>query len=169
MTLRKAAASAAAMVFMGVAAASTASAQAWGNYSWNQKTTNLSVFAAVDTKSDKSGLGVSLAMQDQGITEISYLHFDDNSIVQASKMTSKQLGGYPVLMGVSAAYSSPKVGSTTPKGLMTGLEVVMNVGKSAKGLSIDLRASSLSKGVNPIKWITDADVLWAGAGMSYTF
>ncbi|MHB1000302.1 MAG: hypothetical protein ACYC27_13760 [Armatimonadota bacterium] len=139
-------------------------------YGYDDKKTSLSVFAAIDTKSDDTGYGISFSMRDENVTDISYVHFDSVDLFQTARLTERQLFGFPAYIGISAAYANDRSDDTdAPNGLMTGLQVILNLAKPTSGISVDIRASSLSESINPIKWITDPDVLWAGAGISYTF
>jgi hypothetical protein len=37
------------------------------------------------------------------------------------------------------------------------------------GLSLDLRLASMSHNINPLRWVTNPDMLFVGAGVSYGF
>jgi len=136
----------------------------------NTKHTNLSVFAAMDTKSDESGYGAALSIYDRGLTDLSYVDLGDFRVAQFAKLSPKQIGMYSAYFGFALAHADPKVeGLDAPDGMLSGLSLIMAETDLAFGLSVELRATSLSKDFDPIAWFTDPDVLWLGAGVSYTF
>ncbi len=135
--------------------------------------TSLSVYGAYDKVSEKPGFGLSLSKRDPvGITDLSGVVFDHSIMLQTSQLRPITLGLLPIYVGMTGAYSFEKNGSEVsgiPTGFMSGLQVVFAKAQPSAGLSLDLRASSLSQGFNPIKWVSDPDVLWFGAGFSYNF
>lgn len=138
----------------------------------NQKGMTLSVFAAVDRESHDSGFGVSLSQRQNGLSDMTYVDLDSFRLYQFSKLTPKQVGGYSVNFGFTLAYADPKdpnPSPDTPSNFMSGISVVLAKSEMSSGLSLDLRGSSLSKDFDPIAWFSNPDVLWIGAGLSYSF
>lgn len=139
--------------------------------------TSLSVFGAWDKVSEKPGLGVSLMKNDRGLTTLTAAAFSHSILLQSSQLRPLVGGVLPIYAGMTVGYSfATNDGSVqmpgemeVANGFMTGLEVVFAKTQPSAGLSFDLRASSMTKSVNPIKWISDPDVLWFGAGLSYSF
>ena len=159
-------------------AASQVSAQyAYSNYS-SQKNSTVSVFAATDTKSNDSGYGVSLTLKSDPTAALTYVHFENFDVFQVSKSKPTQLAGYPVNVGVVLGYANSRVKEDftpygpyieRPDGLLSGLEASVSLGKPQGGFSVDLKASSLTESVNPIKWLTNPDLLWLGAGVTFKY
>ena len=141
--------------------------------------TTLSVYGAYEKVSQEPGYGLALSTHAQGrITDISGVVFNHSIILQSSQLRPITSGALPIYIGMTAAYSfanaSGQAGTLPglnqpPTGFMSGLEVVLAKTQPSAGLSLDLRVSSLSKGVNPVKWISDPDALCVGAGISYSF
>ncbi|MHB1456397.1 MAG: hypothetical protein ACYC0V_05715 [Armatimonadota bacterium] len=160
-------------------AASQVSAQyVYNNNNRNDGKGTVNVFVATDTKSDDSGYGASLTLKSDPTATVTYIHFDNFDLIQVSKYQPTHLGGYPLKVGLSLAYANSRVNEDfnpyepvmeRPDGLLSGLEASVSLGKPQSNFSIDLRASSLSKNVNPLKWIGDADLLWIGAGISFKY
>ena len=147
-------------------AASPADA-AWGT---RTKSMSLSVFAAIDKKSDESGYGIAITKYGREVADLSLLDLGDFRLAQFSKLAPKQIGPWALNFGFAIAYADPKEGVVgAPEKLLTGLSVILAKSEIALGLSFDLRASSLSKDFDPIAWFTDPDILWLGAGLSYSF
>lgn len=153
-------------------AASQVSAQyAYSNYS-SQKSSTVSVFAATDTKSNDSGYGASLTLKSDPTATLTYVHFENFDVFQVSKSKPTQLAGYPVNVGVVLGYANNRSSDLLidrPNGLLSGLEASVNLGKPQGGFSVDLKASSLTESVNPIKWVTNPDLLWVGAGITIKY
>lgn len=133
----------------------------------------LSVYGAYDKVSEKTGFGLALTKRDRvGLTDLSGVAFDNSIMVQTSQLRPIMLGPLPIYVGMTAAYAFDRnkdETADTPSGFMSGVQVVLAKAQAAPGLSLDLRASSLSEGFNPVKWISDPDALWFGAGASYSF
>ncbi|WP_319586067.1 hypothetical protein [uncultured Desulfobulbus sp.] len=171
-----------------VLAASQVSAQYnYTNSSSSDKKSTANIFLASDTKTNESGYGVSLTLKDDPTAAMTYVHFENFDVFQVSKSQSTHLGGFPVNVGVVLGYANNRVDNTPvlgiegikplaagdsadrPNGLLTGMEASVSLGKPTGGFSIDLRASSMSKNANPIKWISDPDLLWVGAGITLKY
>lgn len=160
-------------------AAAVTSAEAGAVFTKVGGNTSVSVYGAWDQVSGKPGAGVSLSSrQEQGLTDISATAFPHDIIVQSSQLKKLGSGALPLYVGMTAAYSFANTqaaadqllnGHSTPTGLMTGISVVVAKAQPSTGLALDLRVSSMSKDVNPIKWISNPDMLLFGAGASYSF
>lgn len=140
--------------------------------SWNtsNKDASVTVFAATSANSNGSGYGIALDRYDTQLTDLSYVSLGSVRIIQSAKLTPKVFSGYPVYIGLVAGYADPATpDATVSRGFVSGLQVILAKSKSKSGLSFDLRASSLSSSLNPIKWVSDPDVLWGGVGASYSF
>lgn len=153
-----------------ILAASQVCAQyAYSNYGETKQGT-VTLFAATDTKSSDSGYGLSLTLKDDPTSAVTYVHLDSFDIYQVTKSKPTQLAGYPVNMGISLGYANRRNNAAdVPNGLLTGLDVSVSLGKPKSNFSVDLRASSLARNVNPIKWVTNPDVLWLGAGVTFKY
>jgi hypothetical protein len=142
------------------------------NAAWGTRTKNisLSAFAVTETKSDQSGYGIALTKYGREVADLAFVDLGDFRMAQFSKLAPKQVGPWALNFGFAIAYADPKEGVVgAPDKLLTGLSVILAKSEIALGLSFDLRASSLSKDFDPIAWFTDPDVLWLGAGLSYSF
>ena len=141
--------------------------------------TTLSIYGAYEKVSRETGFGLALSKHAQdGIADISGFAFNHSIILQSSQLRPITSGALPIYIGMTAAYSfanpSGQAGTLpdlnrTPEGFMSGIQVVLAKTQPSAGLALDLRVSSLSKGVNPVKWITNPDALCVGAGLSYSF
>lgn len=156
-------------------AASQVSAQYVYSNNNTQKNSTASLFVATDTKSDESGYGVSLTMKNDPTAALTYVHFEHFDVFQVSKSKSSQIGGYPVNIGLLIGYANNRVSNnildttSRPDGLLSGMEASVSLGKPSSSYSIELRASSLTENVDPIKWFSDPDLLWVGAGISFKY
>lgn len=157
------------LVLITIVAASAASAYNPYKYSSGNGSGTLAVFVAEDQKASKSGFGVSYTTKDNGLSDITYLDLSSYRMLQVAKLTNKNLSGYPVHYGFTFGYSSPKSGESAYRGITSGLQAVLASSTNKKGISIDLRVCSMSHDINPIKWVSDPDILWGGAGISYSF
>ena len=141
--------------------------------------TTLSVYGAYEKVSQETGFGLALSKHTEGgIADISGFAFNHSIILQSSQLRPITSGALPIYVGMTAAYSfantSGQAGTLpdlnqAPTGFMSGLQVVFAKTQPSAGLSLDLRVSSLSKDINPVKWITNPDALCVGAGISYSF
>jgi hypothetical protein len=129
---------------------------------------SVSAFGVADIKTSSGGWGVSLTASGQGITDISYISTGSYRLIQTSGLSSA-LGILPISVGIAAGYVDPTEDTTFSRGFVSGLEVGMGIIKSSTGPSITIKATSLSTEFNPIKWVTDPDMLWIGAGLSFSF
>lgn len=132
----------------------------------------VTVFAASDAKGNGSGFGVSYATTQKFtniVQDVAYTHVSDYSMIQYSALAPKVISSFPANIGLTIGYSTPSSGSSATKGLMTGVQAVLAKTTNASGLSLDIRISSLQKGFNPLKWVSNPDALIAGAGASYKF
>jgi hypothetical protein len=69
-------------------------------------------------------------------------------------------------LGFTIAHADPVVDiPDVVEGVLTGLSVIFT--EKSAGLPLSIRASALSKGVDPISWFADPDILWFGIGLSY--
>ncbi|MHB0912242.1 MAG: hypothetical protein ACYC2Y_02185 [Armatimonadota bacterium] len=147
---------------LAVLIAVSSACSAYGFYQ-KPKESTLSVFAAVESQTGESGFGVSL---DKNDSDIAYLDMGSFTVIQTAKLQSTQVAGFPVKIGFTAAYASEKSGYDAPDGFLTGLTVLLAKG-GGDTFSFDLRASVLAK--NPINVIGNPDVMWAGAGVSFSY
>ena len=133
--------------------------------------TSLSVFMLKDTRSDRTGFGAALSRLDEDMTDLSYMDLGDFTLGQFSKLSKKPLGPYSVYFGFAAAFATPDdvVTPDVPQGWESGLALMLGKTDLGYGLSLELRASSLSKDFDPIAWLTDPDLFIVGAGLSYKF
>lgn len=153
-------------------AVSQVSAQYAYSNDYGQKSSTVSVFAATDLKSDDSGYGLSLTLKNDPNSTLTYVHFDNFDVLQVSKSQPSKLAGFPINVGIVLGYANSRVDDLEidrPDGLLTGLEASMSLGKPQSNFSVDIKASSLTESVNPIKWITDTDLLWVGAGITFKY
>lgn len=137
----------------------------------NSSETTLSVFMVKDTQSDNSGFGAALSRLDQDMTDLSYMDIDKFTLAQLSKLAPKQLGPYSAYFGFAVAFATPDdmVIPDEPEGWYSGLALVLGKVELSYGLSLELRASSLSKDFDPIAWVSDPDLFILGGGLSYKF
>lgn len=133
--------------------------------------TSLSVFMLKDTRSDQSGFGAALSMVDEDMTDLSYMDLGSFTLAQFAKLSPRGLGPYNAYFGFAAAFAKPDDASVpgVPKDWLSGLALMLGKTDLGYGLSLDLRASSLSKDFDPIAWFTDPDLFIVGAGLSYKF
>jgi hypothetical protein len=141
--------------------------------------TTLSVYGAYEKVTQEPGVGLAISKHTQGgLTDISGAAFNHSIILQTGQLRPITSGAIPIYVGMTAAYSfantSAQAGTLpavnpAPTGFMSGVQLVLAKVQPSSGLALDLRISSLSKGVNPVKWITNPDALCVGAGMSYSF
>lgn len=132
--------------------------------------TQLSVFAATDTRSDESGFGISMSRPGARDTkDLTFVNFNSYRMFQVTTLVPKEIAGYSTLYGLTMGYSERKSGDTAIDGVTTGLMVVLAKSNVGRGMSIDIRACTMTKDVNPLKWFTDPDIFWAGAGLSFGF
>ena len=137
----------------------------------NSSETTLSVFMVKDTQSDNSGFGAALSRLDQDMTVLSYMDIDKFTLAQLSKLSPKQLGPYNAYFGFAVAFATPDdmVIPDEPEGWYSGLELILGKVELSYGLSLELRASSLSHDFDPIAWLSDPDLFILGGGLSYKF
>jgi len=156
-----------ALIIVVLAASSASAALPYGNSS----ETTLSVFMVKDTQSDNSGFGAALSRLDQGMTDLSYMDIDKFTLAQLSKLSPKQLGPYNAYFGFAVAFATPDdmVIPDEPQGWYSGLELILGKVELSYGLSLELRASSLSHDFDPIAWLSDPDLFILGGGLSYKF
>jgi hypothetical protein len=150
--------------------ASLDSGLSWGL--GKSKKMTLSVFAATDRQSGESGFGASLMQNQRQPVDFSYVSLNSYRLYQISKLAPKRIGGFTLNFGFSAAYAVPVDDLQpygTPENLYTGLTAVLAKTETSFGVAIDVRATSLAKDVNPIAWFSNPDILWLGAGLSYSF
>jgi len=142
----------------------------WG--SREEDNSRLTVFAVIDNRNDETGFGAALtkSTDDGGQTDITYIDFESYRLVQATQLSPRQFGMFTTNLGFTIAYANRNTDATdSPDGILTGLSVTLAEKDLAFGLSLDIRASALSKGVDPISWVANPDILWFGAGLSYRF
>jgi hypothetical protein len=135
---------------------------------YQQQNTTVSLFAVEDMKANSTGFGLSMAQQN-GLSDLSYVNVKDYQLFQATKFAQTTVVGIPVYIGFSLGYCENTPGSGVAQGLMTGLQVMMSKSLGSSGLSLNVRASTMAADINPTKWFSGEDILWAGAGLSYTF
>jgi hypothetical protein len=143
--------------------------------------TTLSVYGAYEKVTQEPGVWLAISKHTQGgLADISGAAFNHSIILQTSQLRPITSGSLPIYVGMTAAYSFANnntsvqdgtlpAANPAPTGFMSGVQLVLAKVQPSSGLALDLRISSLSKGVNPIKWITNPDALCVGAGMSYSF
>ena len=130
---------------------------------------SVSAFGVADIETSSGGWGVSLITSRPEITDISYVSTGSYRLIQAAGL-SNALGVLPVSVGLAIGYVDPTADNPPfSRGFVSGLEVGMGIVKSSSGVSITLKATSLSTEFNPIKWVSDPDMLWIGAGLSFSF
>ena len=135
-----------------------------------KKSTSLSAFVTSERKSGATGFGAAWTQRGRETADLSFADLGDFRLYQFSKLAPKQVGPYSVDFGFTIAYADPKEDLLdTPKDVLTGISVIYAKTELMMGMSLDLRVSSLSSEFNPLAWFTDPDVLWLGAGLSYTF
>ena len=137
----------------------------------NKSETRLSVFMVKDTQSDESGFGAALSKLDEKLTDISYMDFGEFTLTELTQLEPKEFGPYGVYFGFAVAYAKPDDGTVldVPDGFVSGLALILGKVDLSYGLTLDLRASSLSKDFDPIAWFSDPDILILGAGLSHKF
>lgn len=146
-----------------------------GGLSWGlgkSKNTTLTVFMATDRQSGESGFGASLTKKQRQPVDLSYVSLNSFRLYQISQLAPKRIGGYTVNFGFTAAYADPVDDAPplgTPEKMLTGITAVLAKTETSFGVAIDLRATSLSKDFDPIAWFINPDILWLGAGLSYSF
>ena len=127
---------------------------------------------AIDKQSDKSGYGISLTQNSREPVDLSYVSLDTFRLYQFSQTSPKQFGAYKVNFGFAVAYADPvdeMPAPDTPDNMYTGITAILGRTEMAYGIALDIRATSLSKDFDPIAWFSDPDILWLGAGLSYSF
>lgn len=142
----------------------------WG--SGEKDNSRLTVFAVIDNRNDETGFGVALtkSAEEGSQTDITYIDFESYRLAQVTQLSPKQFGMFTTNLGFTIAYADRDTDTTdSPDGILTGLSATLVEKDLAFGLSLDIRASSLSEGVDPISWVADPDILWFGAGLSYRF
>ncbi len=158
-----------------VTASAASASVGWNSANWsgpNATKTKLSAFAVAEKESGESGFGAAITQTGPKTLDISYMKVDSFSLYQISQLAAKQIGPFMVNFGFTTAWAKRAAGiadPTTPDNMMTGISLVLAKSASAGGISLDIRASSLSKEFNPIAWFSDPDVFWIGAGLSYGF
>ena len=137
----------------------------------NSSETRLSVFMVTDRESRESGYGAALSRLDREMSDLSYMDFGEFTLAQFAKLAPKQLGPYTAYFGFAVGFAKPDDASIPgmPDGWLTGLGLTLGKVDLSYGLSLDLRASSLSKDFDPIAWFSDPDLLTLGAGLSFKF
>jgi hypothetical protein len=101
-----------------------------------------------------------------GQTDLTYIDFDSYRLVQVTQLSTKQFGLFMIDLGFTIAHADPVVDiPDVVEGVLTGLSVIFT--EKSAGLPLSIRASALSKGVDPISWFADPDILWFGIGLSY--
>lgn len=138
----------------------------------NSSESSISVFAVTDTQNAGGGFGASLTTnKGSQITDLSYVSAGSYKLVQTGAMSPNFLGGsLPIAGGVAVAYVNPSSGNANfSSGFLTGFEVGLGTIKTDGGLSFTVKASALSTNLNPYVWITNPNILWLGAGVSYSF
>lgn len=134
------------------------------------KDTSLTVFAVKDMKSEDGGFGAALTKYDMGVTDISFADLDSFKVGTFSKLSPKQFGLFPVYLGFALGYASADdTALDAPDGMLSGLALIAYRSNLAAGLSLELRATSLSEEFDPIAWFSNPDILMVGAGLSYSF
>ncbi len=152
------------------AAIAISQANAAYRYYGHNAESKFSLFALTDVKNDESGFGASMTLKSDPTAAITYTHMDSFDVYQISKSQETKAGGYPVNLGMAVGFANNRDNTKdNPDGLVSGLEASINLGKPNSSYSIDVKACSLSENVNPFKWLTDSDVLWIGAGISFKF
>lgn len=158
-----------------VTASAANAAIGWNAANWigpNATKTKLSAFAVAEKQSGESGFGAAFTRTGPQTLDISYMKVDSFSLYQVSQLQPKQIGPFSVNFGFTMAWAKATEDlpdPATPNDMLTGLSLVLAKSASASGISLDIRASSLSKEFNPIAWFSDPDVFWIGAGLSYGF
>lgn len=155
-----------ACILLAVCLLSSVACAQWGR----QNNTSVSVFAAMDKKSDNSGYGASYTKHGYQTTDLSYVDFGDFRMAQFSQLTPRQVGPFAANFGFTVGYADRKPDALEgPDGMVSGISLVLAQTQLTQKVSLDIRASSLTKNFNPVDWFTDPDVLWAGAGLSMKF
>ena len=156
-------------ILMAIIAISQANAQyAYSNY--KEKESTVTAYAITDLESDESGYGLSMTLKEDPTAAVTYTHLESFDMYQISKSKETKLAGYPVNLGVAVGYANNQDDTVdTPDGLVSGLEASIKLGKEDSKLSFELKACSMAEKLNPIDWLTDSDVLWVGAGVTFRF
>ena len=133
--------------------------------------TTLSVFMVKDMQSEETGYGAALSKLDGNMTDLAYMNLGEFTVVEISKLSPKQLGPIDMYFGFATGFAKADSESIpgTPDGWLSGLELILGKMNLTSGLSLELRASSLSSDFDPIAWVSDPDVFILGAGLSYKF
>jgi hypothetical protein len=148
------------------------SASAYSYSTYQQPGNNLiSVFGVADLREHNAGFGAAydkVNSTNNTLADFTYTHLPGEQTLQLAQLYGVHLDGYPVYFGFAVGYAKAKSDDPNAyEGVVTGLQAVLLQGQTHKGLSFDLRMATMTNGLSPIKWFTNPDTLWLGAGVSY--
>jgi hypothetical protein len=138
-------------------------------WSADRTKTSLSVFAAIDSRSNESGYGASVTIHGPKTIDISYADFGPFQLAQIGQLAPKPMGMLSTNLGFVIGYAERDEGTTMPEGMLSGLELMLARQEISAGMALDVKVTSLSKDFDPIAWLSSPDVLWLAAGVSYAF